>query len=56
MSADRMKVTVGVCGGIAGYRSVELGRLLQDAGYDPHVVMTKTAEECAASSILRLRR
>ncbi|HEY1994189.1 MAG TPA: bifunctional phosphopantothenoylcysteine decarboxylase/phosphopantothenate--cysteine ligase CoaBC [Edaphobacter sp.] len=45
MSAGRVKVTVGVCGGIAAYKSVELVRLLQDAGYDPHVVMTKAAEE-----------
>ncbi len=41
----RTKVTVGVCGGIAAYKSVELVRLLQDAGYDPHVVMTKAAAE-----------
>jgi phosphopantothenoylcysteine decarboxylase/phosphopantothenate--cysteine ligase len=45
MNAGRTKVTVGVCGGIAAYKSVELVRLLQDAGYDPHVVMTKAAEE-----------
>jgi len=45
MSIERTKVTVGVCGGIAAYKSVELVRLLQDAGYDPHVVMTKAAEE-----------
>ncbi len=45
MDAVRTKVTVGVCGGIAAYKSVELVRLLQDAGYDPHVVMTKSAEE-----------
>ena len=45
MSAQRTKVTVGVCGGIAAYKSVELVRLLQDAGYDPHVVMTRAAEE-----------
>ena len=45
MSAGRLKVTVGVCGGIAAYKSVELVRLLQDAGYDPHVVMTRAAEE-----------
>ncbi len=38
-------MTIGVCGGIAAYKSVELVRLLQDAGYDPHVVMTKAAEE-----------
>ncbi len=45
MSSERTKVTVGVCGGIAAYKSVELVRLLQDAGYDPHVVMTTSAEE-----------
>jgi phosphopantothenoylcysteine decarboxylase/phosphopantothenate--cysteine ligase len=45
MSDGRVKVTVGVCGGIAAYKSVELVRLLQDAGYDPHVVMTTAAEE-----------
>jgi phosphopantothenoylcysteine decarboxylase / phosphopantothenate---cysteine ligase len=45
MGNARVKVTVGVCGGIAAYKSVELVRLLQDAGYDPHVVMTKAAEE-----------
>jgi phosphopantothenoylcysteine decarboxylase / phosphopantothenate---cysteine ligase len=45
MSTGHTKVTVGVCGGIAAYKSVELVRLLQDAGYDPHVVMTKAAEE-----------
>ena len=45
MCAERRKVTVGVCGGIAAYKSVELVRLLQDAGFDPHVVMTRAAEE-----------
>src|ERR1700760_309429 len=45
MSVERVKVTVGVCGGIAAYKSVELVRLLQDAGFDPHVVMTGAAEE-----------
>jgi len=45
MGTVRTKVTVGVCGGIAAYKSVELVRLLQDAGYDPHVVMTAAAEE-----------
>ncbi|MCU1223653.1 MAG: Phosphopantothenoylcysteine decarboxylase [Edaphobacter sp.] len=45
MSAGRVKVTVGVCGGIAAYKAVELVRLLQDAGLDPHVVMTRGAEE-----------
>jgi phosphopantothenoylcysteine decarboxylase / phosphopantothenate---cysteine ligase len=45
MNTGRVKVAVGVCGGIAAYKSVELVRLLQDAGFDPHVVMTKAAEE-----------
>ncbi|MBB5317557.1 bifunctional phosphopantothenoylcysteine decarboxylase/phosphopantothenate--cysteine ligase CoaBC [Tunturibacter empetritectus] len=45
MSNGRVKVTVGVCGGIAAYKSVELVRLLLDAGYDPHVVMTAAAAE-----------
>jgi phosphopantothenoylcysteine decarboxylase/phosphopantothenate--cysteine ligase len=45
MSAQRQKVTVAVTGGIAAYKSVELVRLLQDAGFDPHVVMTRAAEE-----------
>ena len=45
MSEGRLKVTVGVCGGIAAYKSVELVRLLQDAGFDPHVVMTEAAEK-----------
>src|SRR3981081_1092781 len=34
-----------VCGGVGCCKWVELVRLLQDAGYDPHVVMTKAAEE-----------
>ncbi|MEO8737495.1 MAG: bifunctional phosphopantothenoylcysteine decarboxylase/phosphopantothenate--cysteine ligase CoaBC [Edaphobacter sp.] len=45
MCAKRLKVTVAVCGGIAAYKAVELVRLLQDAGLDPHVVMTRAAEE-----------
>jgi phosphopantothenoylcysteine decarboxylase/phosphopantothenate--cysteine ligase len=39
------KVTVGVCGGVAAYRAVELVRALQQAGFDPHVVMTDAAKE-----------
>src|SRR3978361_415213 len=45
MTGRRVKVTVGVCGGVAAYKSGELWCLLQDAGYDPHVVMTKAAAE-----------
>src|SRR5271168_2368122 len=43
--AERAKVTVAVSGGIAAYKAVELVRLLQDAGLDPHVVMTRAAQE-----------
>ncbi len=43
-SAQQRKVTVGVCGGIAAYKAVELVRMLQDAGLDPHVVMTAAAQ------------
>lgn len=43
--ADRIKVTVGVAGGIAAYKAVEVVRQLQDAGFDPHVVMTEAAEK-----------
>ena len=39
------KITVGVCGGIAAYRAVELVRALQQAGFDPHVAMTAAAEQ-----------
>ena len=38
------KVTVGVSGGIAAYKALELVRALQQSGLDPHVVMTDSAE------------
>ena len=42
---DTRKVTVGVAGGVAAYRAVELVRALQKAGFDPHVAMTASAEQ-----------
>jgi phosphopantothenoylcysteine decarboxylase/phosphopantothenate--cysteine ligase len=42
------KVTVGVAGGIAAYRAVELVRALQTAGFDPHVAMTASAQQFVA--------
>ncbi len=42
---SKRKITVGVCGGVAAYRAVELVRALQQAGLDPHVVMTSAAQE-----------
>ncbi len=44
-SGQPRKVTVGVCGGVAAYRAVELVRALQTAGFDPHVAMTAAAEQ-----------
>lgn len=37
------RVILGVCGGIAAYKSVELLRLLTQAGYDVNVVPTENA-------------
>ena len=37
------RVILGVCGGIAAYKSVELLRLLKQAGYDVNVVPTHNA-------------
>src|SRR5690348_16140254 len=42
--AERIKGTVGVAGGIAAYKAVEVVRRLQDAGFDRHVAMTAAAE------------
>ncbi|HEX4020892.1 MAG TPA: bifunctional phosphopantothenoylcysteine decarboxylase/phosphopantothenate--cysteine ligase CoaBC [Acidobacteriaceae bacterium] len=40
-----MKVTVGVSGGIAAYKSAELVRALQKQALDVHVVMTQAAQQ-----------
>ncbi|HKS75293.1 MAG TPA: bifunctional phosphopantothenoylcysteine decarboxylase/phosphopantothenate--cysteine ligase CoaBC [Terriglobales bacterium] len=40
-----MKVALGVCGGIAAYKSAEVLRLLQDRGIRVQVVMTHAAQE-----------
>lgn len=37
------RIVLGVCGGIAAYKSVELLRLLQKAGADVRVIMTENA-------------
>src|SRR5690606_1854230 len=41
---DGRRILVGVTGGIAAYKSVELVRLLKKAGADVRVVMTRDAE------------
>ena len=40
-----MKIALGVCGGIAAYKSAEIVRLLQDRGIRVQVVMTRAAQE-----------
>lgn len=44
-SSKAMRVTVGVCGGVAAYKAAELVRALQQQGVDVHVVMTRAAQE-----------
>lgn len=38
-------IILGVCGGIAAYKAIELLRLLTKAGADVHVIMTRSAQE-----------
>lgn len=38
-------IILGVCGGIAAYKAVELLRLLTKAGAEVHVIMTRSAQE-----------
>jgi phosphopantothenoylcysteine decarboxylase / phosphopantothenate---cysteine ligase len=40
-----MKVALGVCGGIAAYKAIEIVRLLQERGLRVQVVMTRSAQE-----------
>ncbi len=42
------QVILGVTGGIAAYKAVELLRLLTKAGADVHVIMTRSAQEFVA--------
>ncbi len=44
-SLHNKNVLLGVCGGIAAYKSAELVRRLQDAGAEVRVVMTRAATE-----------
>ena len=39
------KIILGICGGIAVYKAVELLRLLTKAGAEVHVIMTSAAQE-----------
>jgi len=43
--AEPKRIILGVCGGIAAYKSAELVRQLQDDGYDVQAVMTAAAQK-----------
>ncbi|MFZ2950491.1 MAG: bifunctional phosphopantothenoylcysteine decarboxylase/phosphopantothenate--cysteine ligase CoaBC [Desulfuromonadaceae bacterium] len=45
---ENKKIILGVCGGIAAYKAIELLRLLTKAGADVHVIMTGAAQEFVA--------
>lgn len=40
-----IRITLGVCGGVAAYKAAELARELQRRDCDVHVVMTRAAEQ-----------
>lgn len=42
---ENKKIILGVCGGIAAYKAIELLRLLTKVGADVHVIMTAAAQE-----------
>ena len=48
-----MRVTVGVCGGIAAYKAAELVRALQRQALEVHVVMTAAGRELAIGAMRR---
>ena len=45
MGMPKIRVGLGVCGGIAAYKAVEVLRLLQKAGCEVRVAMTAHATE-----------
>jgi len=45
---ESKQIVLGVTGGIAAYKAVELLRLLTKAGADVHVIMTRSAQEFIA--------
>jgi len=45
---SQLRVVLGVCGGVAAYKSAELVRLLVKQGCDVQVVMTESATQFIA--------
>ncbi len=54
MSFKGKNIILGVCGGIAAYKAVELLRLLKKAGADVRVVMTESALEFVGELTFRV--
>ena len=42
---QKIKIILGVTGGIAAYKSAEITRLLMKNNFDVKVIMTRTAED-----------
>ena len=42
---EKKTVVIGICGGIAAYKTAQLASNLYKKGYDVHVIMTKNATE-----------
>ncbi|NDH09884.1 MAG: bifunctional 4'-phosphopantothenoylcysteine decarboxylase/phosphopantothenoylcysteine synthetase, partial [Gammaproteobacteria bacterium] len=47
------KILLGICGGIAAYKTAELVRLLIEAGAEVQVVMTESASDFIAVQTLQ---
>ena len=49
------RILIGVSGGIAAYKALELARLATKAGHGVRVIMTQTAERFGTQRAARLR-
>ncbi len=54
MTLKNKNILLGVCGGIAAYKAVELLRLMKKAGADVRVVMTQSAQEFVGETTFRV--
>ena len=54
MTLKNKNIILGVCGGIAAYKAVELLRLMKKAGADVRVVMTQAAMEFVGETTFRV--
>jgi phosphopantothenoylcysteine decarboxylase / phosphopantothenate---cysteine ligase len=50
---NKQRILLGVCGGIAAYKSAELIRRLRDHGAEVHVVMTQNAQQFIGAATLQ---